>query len=409
MPACMRLSGQAPLLARLRLDKIGPSLAAYLICLLVALLSVGCAGLQTPPPLPEPLFNDALFGAPAEPVDSQQVLALSPAMREFIAHDIRRASARESPQRALLDALYSPQQLRLEYDAGSTRNAAQAFAARAGNCLSLVLMTAAFAQAMDLDVSFNSALLEETWSRRGKLLVRSGHVNLTLGPRPLSLGMGRDTRALTVDFLPAQELQGLRSRAISLATVLAMYFNNRAAETLVQGDLDQAYAFARAALRHDAGFVPAYNTLGLVYRHHGDNALAAKTFEYALTLDDGQRQAMANLIDTLDALGKPEQAQHWRAALVRLEPYPPMHFLDQGRAAAAAGDWSAARALFERELARADYSAEVHFWLAQACLKLGDSAAARRHLQLASENSSSPGERALYAAKLDKLNAARLH
>ena len=377
----------------------------------------GCAGMwagPTPTSAPESLFNDALFGVPTEHVDTQQVLALSPAMREFIAHDIRRSSWRDSPQRALLDALYSPHHLRLEYDPGSTRNASEAFAARAGNCLSLVLMTAAFAQALDLKVSFNSALLEETWSRRGNLLVRSGHVNLSLGPRLLSLGSRLDTTQMTVDFLPAQELQGLRTRPIALATVLAMYFNNRAAETLVQspplqGQLEQAYAFARAALRQDAAFAPAYNTLGLVYRRHGDTALAARAFEYALTLDHGQRQAMANLIDTLVDLGRPHEARQWRTTLDRLEPYPPFYFLDQGRAAAERGDWPTARSLFERELARADYSAETHFWLAQASLRLGDAAAAKRHLRLASENSISSSERALYAAKLDKLNAARLH
>ena len=60
-------------------------------------------------------------------------------------------------------------------------------------------------------------------------------------------------------------------------------------------------------------------------------------------------------------------------------------------------------------MARADYSAETHFWLAQASLRLGDVAAAKRHLQLAGENSISTSERALYAAKLDKLKALNQH
>ena len=41
-------------------------------------------------------------------------------------------------RRALIDALYRPGALKLEYDAGTTRNAAQTFEARAGNCLLLV-------------------------------------------------------------------------------------------------------------------------------------------------------------------------------------------------------------------------------------------------------------------------------
>ena len=378
---------------------------------LSALVLAGCAGLNSAAPaapVPEHLFHDAWFQPPAEPVRADAVLALSPAMRAFMVSDIAHLARREnSPQRALIQALYTPNLLRLEYDASMTRDAAQAFDARSGNCLSLVLMTAAFAHALDLEVNFHSADSEETWSRRGNLLVRSSHVNVSLGPRLMSQGTRRDPALLTVDFLPAQDLQGLRTRDIGQATVLAMYFNNRAAESLVQGQFDQSYAFAREALRQDPAFLPAYNTLGLVYRRHGQPAQAAATFEHVLALDPTQRQAMANLIDTADELGRTAQARQWRAALARLEPYPPFYFLQLGQAAARRGDWPAALVLFKRELARADYSAEVHFWVAQATLQLGDPVSARRHLALAAENSLSGGERALYSAKLDRLNAAR--
>ena len=64
-----------------------------------------------------------------------------------------------------------------------TRNAAQAFDARAGNCLSLVVMTAALAKELGLQVEYNSAYTEETWSRNGALLLRSGHINITIGRR----------------------------------------------------------------------------------------------------------------------------------------------------------------------------------------------------------------------------------
>jgi transglutaminase-like putative cysteine protease len=56
-----------------------------------------------------------------------------------------------------VQALYQPDQIRLEYDAAVTRNAAQAFEARTGNCLSLVIMTAALARELGLTVRYQSA------------------------------------------------------------------------------------------------------------------------------------------------------------------------------------------------------------------------------------------------------------
>jgi transglutaminase-like putative cysteine protease len=110
--------------------------------------------------------------------------------------------------------LYKPDQIRLEYDAAVTRNAAQAFEARTGNCLSLVIMTAALARELGLTVRFQSAFVDETWSRSGELYFRSGHVNITLGRRFMDAGSGRAPTEFTVDFLPASELRGLRTREI---------------------------------------------------------------------------------------------------------------------------------------------------------------------------------------------------
>ena len=62
----------------------------------------------------------------------------------------------------------------------ATRNAGEAFADRQGNCLSLVVMTAAFAKALGLPLQFNQARLDDSWSLQGDLLLASGHVNLTL-------------------------------------------------------------------------------------------------------------------------------------------------------------------------------------------------------------------------------------
>lgn len=372
----------------------------------VAALIGGCAGVA-PAPVPLQLLDDAAFRAPAEPIRADKVFALNDDMRRFVDDEISRYARAQGTQRALIDALTRPGRLRIEYDATLTRNAAEAFDARAGNCLSLVLMTAAFAKALNLRVDYNSAYQDETWSRRGSLLVVSGHVNVSFGRRPIDVGVARGEPPVTIDFLPSDQIRGLRTRPIDESTVVAMYFNNRAAESLLAERLDDAYAYASTAVRTEPRFLPAYNTLGLIYRRHGDEALAAHTFAHVLTQDANQRQAMANLADALDALDRHDEASRWRQRLARLEPFAPFHFLDMGRAAAARGDWAEARRQFERELARDEYSAEVHHWLALANWRLGDIATARKHLGLAVDNSTTGDDRALYAAKLAWINAVR--
>ena len=70
--------------------------------------------------------------------------------------------------------------------------------------------------------------------------------------------------------------------APATTTVVAMFMNNRAAESIAQGKLDDAYWWARAAIVHDPNFIAAYNTLGVAYHRKGRLAEAHRRIEEAL-------------------------------------------------------------------------------------------------------------------------------
>ncbi len=367
---------------------------------------LGCAHAPAPPQ-PQPLLRDASFAAPAEPVLPEQALAASPAMQRYLREDIASQLRQLGPQRGLVEALYKRSQLKVEYDATRTRNAAQAFEARSGNCLSLVLMTAALARELGLQVHFQSAYVDDVWSRRGELMLRSGHVNITLGPASLASTRGVDITRFTIDFLPPEELRGLRTREIGETTVVAMFLNNRAAEHLAAGAVNEAYWWARAALLHEPAFLPATNTLGVIYQRQGDLAAAEQAFATVLSREGDNTRALFNLGQVLAQAGRHDEARAAQARLAAIEPHPPYHFFDLGRAALERGDAVAARELFSKELARAPYHAEFHFWLAVAQFRLGDAKGAREQLELAREHSTRSGERALYAAKLEWLRGRK--
>src|SRR5205807_8419061 len=121
--------------------------------LLFAMILAACATAPVPERA-ENLFRDHLFGAPSERISGDSVFALSDDMKHYLSVDIARQLLARDPRRGLIDALYDKSQLKLEYDAEITRNASQTVAARAGNCLSLVIMNAAFADAVGLAVRY---------------------------------------------------------------------------------------------------------------------------------------------------------------------------------------------------------------------------------------------------------------
>ena len=373
---------------------------------MLSLVLAGCAT-TSETQRPGHLFNDHLFSAASERVSAEDVFALSDEMKRYLSAEIAGPIRTKGPQKGLFDALYGKGELKLEYDAVMTRNAAQAFAARSGNCLSLVIMTAAFAKELGLSVRYQSALLEDTWSRSGDIQFFIGHVNVTLGSRQPNDGYRRVASELTIDFLPPSETRGLRTHVISEDNIVAMYMNNRSAELLTEGQVNDAYWWARAAIWQDPGFLKSYNTLGVIYQRHGNLAEAEQVLTYALKRDPGNLHMMSNLVRVLVDQGRVAESKIMARQLEQVEPNPPFSFFNRGLAALRAGNFQMAKDFFNKEVSRAPYYHEFHFWLAVALVGLGEMETAKNQLTIAMDYSTRRSDRDVYAAKLDWIRSSR--
>jgi Tfp pilus assembly protein PilF len=379
-----------------RLSVLRLALAAPLLVL------AGCATVPVTAELG--LFDDARFGAPSVRTDRAQLFELSPAMRRFLQQQLTGSIRLHGPRRGLFMALNEGGHLHLDYDASLTRTAAQAFEARAGNCLSLVVMTAAFARELELRVDYHSVHIEEVWSRSRNFVMLSGHVNLSLshGIRDINQGVSR-VGALIIDFIPIDDETRQRAVGLSEDTIVAMFMNNRAVELMEQGDLNSAYAMLRTALKADPSYLNAVNTLGVLYRRHGDRDLAERSLRWVLTQEPRNLQALSNLIVVLREQARLTEALAVEVTLQSLQPRTPFADFERGLAAAKAGDWVAARRAFERELKQVAQFHELHYWLGRTYYELGERELAAIHMQEARDQAQTLDQRSRYAYKLEVL------
>jgi len=380
-----------------------------LACVLGAQLLSGCALMnqRAAQSVPPQLFDDSAFEAPSRSIDPAEVFAISPAMRRYLEVEIAPQIRRLGPQRGLVDALYNRAQLKLDYDAEVTRNAAEAFDALSGNCLALVVMTAALAKHLHLPVTYQAVLGYETWSRSSGLTLVNGHVNIAVGKRVVDIVPGLDSETqLRLTFGPLPRGRRVKLEPLAEQTVVAMFMTNRAAESLVGENLADAYAYAREAIRQDPSYPSGFNTLGVIYQRRGLDVLAERAFQASLERQLNNPNALRNLAKLLDAQDRSVESAPLHERLARLERDPPFRHFDLGRTAAIAGDYGAARDHILRELKRDPDYHELHFWLAVALAGLGDAAGAREHLTRAMDNSTTRRERAIYAGKLARLPAA---
>lgn len=378
----------------------------YLALLLAALLAA-CSTTAPTVQSTASLFHDSAFGTPAKVPSAAEVFGLNAAMKDYLHVAALPTLRLNGLQNGLVDALYSKRHLALDYDADRTRTASEAFDARAGNCLSLVIMTAAFAKELGLRVRYQMVESAGIWDHAGDLVFNIGHVNVALGrATPMSSYGDYWADWLTVDFMAAADNVRARSWPIEEKRVMAMYLNNRAAENLALGRVEEAYWWARAAVLEDADFVDAFNTLGVVYQRHGDAPWAEAALRQALALQPNNPHALGNLVAVVKGQGREDESRELLARLRRLQPAIPFQQYAQGMQALRAGDYAKARDLLEKELLLSKDHHEVHFGLAVAYFQLGDAKAAGRHLKLARDNSMTRQQQALYGAKLAALQRA---
>jgi tetratricopeptide (TPR) repeat protein len=379
-------------------------LSALFLCAMLAACATGPI-----PEKPQHLFHDALFSAPSERISPDQIFALSDEMRFYLDNDIARKIHADGKIMALVNVLNKKAQLKLTYDATKTRNAAEAFQARSGNCLSLAIMTAAFARQMGLPIQFHSVTIGEVWDRKDNIDFLIGHVNLTLGETGGSSAFVGQESPKIIDFGAYDGTRGERMEDVGEDIIVAMYMNNRAAESLANGNLDNAYWWARAAIERAPAFLIAYNTLGVIYSGHHNLPEAEQVFQHVLEQEPENGLAMSNEVHVLNGLGRAKESEMLARRLAEIQPYPPYFFFNRGLDAMRTGDYRTARTQFTKEVNRASYNHQFHFWLALADFYLGNIDETRKQLIIAMENSPNSTQHDLYAAKLQSIRSHGVH
>lgn len=354
--------------------------------------------------VPAELFADHLFAPHSTPVQTTNLFAPSEAMQAYLAGPFAKHAREHGPMLGLIEALRK--EVRLEYDAKKTRTAAEAFDARAGNCLSLVIMASVLARELGIPTQIQSVRGADTWMRASGIAFRSGHVNLVLGVRSFDTIQGwNPASSLIVDFLPPPEAMQWAGRVISEEAVVAMFGNNRAAETLAEGDANTAYWWVRAAIFSSPTFLPAFNTLAVVYMRHGNLPEAERALRHGLDRAPENIEILTNLTLVLSRQGRGAEAAVFRRQLAEIAPDPPYQFLDLGLAALARGETEEAARLIRKEARRMPYDDEVNLALAVVTLRLGDVGKAHEYIRRALDNSPTHERRDIYSSKLKHLES----
>lgn len=292
-----------------------------------------------------------------------ELLAVDTAMRDFMAQHIEADLDGWDLVARLQELLFSPEYLNVQYDASANLTAAETFAQRRANCLSLVNLYIAMARHLGLQAQYQTAQVRPQWDRRGELLVLSEHIN--------ALGSLGGNSQYIVDFTPDVQLQQQTAAVITDQQALALYFNNVAVDHLVNQRIDEALAWFRYALATDPDLAIAWNNLGSTWNTAGDDELAEYSYMKAAWLDRNYPTAVNNLARFYSLRGNEVEAERYRRAVQRYNNRNPYYHYVLGNIAYSEQDYRQAQQHYQQAIKRNRLEPDFYLALGLTYRELG--------------------------------------
>ncbi len=382
---------------------------------LLAMVLCGCQTTnQVQSRLQIPKLPEEHFAGHVTPVESvEDIFALPLAAKTEVRAQMRAATSAQAKTRALVRYIFKSEELPLEYVNSATLVASDTLQRRQANCLSLTILAYALSQEVGFTAEFQEVDIPEFWITDERQSRLNGHVNLAIVPPVLSFENGSvnysNTR-LTVDFDTDNRDKAWPVRAVSKEAIVAMFYNNKAADALAINNYQQTYAYLRAAIQIAPDSAQSWSNLAVLYRQLGLNQYAEESYLYSLQLDPSSTNTMANLAMLYRLLNQPEKALALENVVERRRKQNPFYHLMLGEEALNAKQANNAISHFQQALRLNSRLTPAMLGLAKTYILQGDIDKATRYLQDARQFSRSRDERDRYESKLKVLQqVAVLH
>jgi len=375
-------------------------------------LLLGCQSLQS-----KRASDEAL-----EPAVSNPVLALLPQdfqIRQTLQHTIQLpaqiVSLSEAQQNAFKHYFYSleqadvPKHRRLYryIDSlywgftylGKTYDAETALQLQSGNCMSLAILTSALARLVDIEVKYQRVSAEPVYYRHNDIMTLSTHVRSHLIEK---IDQGEETfmgirGRIIVDYYPQRG--NVRGGMLNESAFYSMYYRNLAADAMLVGNHEYAYALMHQALTIAGKDVENVNTMAVVLNKMGRSSHALTLYEFGLDLEQDSLNLLSNYSDLLEQKGNSDLAEKIRARMGDAYADNPYHLIDLAEEYIRDGRYAMSKRLITRAIERAPYLHEAYFALARTYYLSQQTEKADQALKTAAELAYLPETEKLYESK----------
>ena len=288
---------------------------------------------------------------------------------------------------------------------GATYNATTAMRLNKGNCMSLAIWTTAYAKLLGLDFSYRAVYTLPVFSKKDDIILSSSHVQTVIYDSTFVAEENYhyfSLPSITIDYFP--DASNDKGGEFSYKTFIALYYQNRAAEALVEKDLSKSFFYANTAYEYDTKNISTINLLAVIHRRAGDIETAEAIYKIALDRGKPNISLLSNYIMLLNSQQRMEEATFLQKKMNQLDDINPYQSLGEAFTAKKNGDIEQAEIFFKKALKKAPYLNQAYMGLYRIYVKQEKMDEAQAMLIKALEWTYELDERKLYKLKLYSIN-----
>ncbi len=354
----------------------------------------------------KPMYLDQHFQYQGAIEAESDMFKLTPEMRRYV--NLRLSSPTASIKRkaeTLIRDLFSPDYMNIVYQHDANFSPAETFEKGIANCMSLTMLAYVLADHAGLDAKFMNVEVEENWSVLEQTTLLNGHVNLEITTRESnSQVFYGEKRAFVIDFLPMLNIKSKSRDALSKSEIIALFYNNKGAQALTDGDLNLAYQYFKSASLLAPKLSGIWGNLGSLYRRSGFIQEAEDVYLHAYRLDPKNLNVQENMALLYKLTGREEKSRAIYEKLLNHRKSNPYFYAMQAEEALFKNNPKKAFNLFKQaiKLDRREHS--FYFGLARSSVMQGEFEQAEKYLQRARKLSKDARQKQKYQSKMAALS-----
>jgi tetratricopeptide (TPR) repeat protein len=349
-------------------------------------------------------FEDyADFGPRPDIPTQEDIFYLTDEQRaQFLAYFDSHEQAHVDPHRRITNYLQRFGKV-FNYD-GATLDARTTLGQRSGNCMSMAVLTTALSQVAGVEVGYQLVDSLPVFELDDDLAFKGQHVRSYLydpSYSPDNAFMIIRRPGIIVDYFPSGREHFIGN--VTEDEYVAMFYRNKAASALSDGNLNEAYWMLQESFVHAPDHADGINMMAVLHRRAGESQRAEELYQYGISIADQKVSLLKNYRNMLRSQGRMEEAEAIEETLHTLEDPSPFNWLSLAQEAYGQENYVLALRMYDKALEVAPYLKDAHMGKVRSQIKLGRMDDAVDSLNTLTEYVYEPEEKSMYVAKLTTL------